>query len=156
MKANYKPIGGVERCTLYPADAVQAAIFSSEGCEVQLRGEGIEVELLEETSRYEEESKGVDGIVKVSHLLNLVADRKEAEVWLDNDFLEHLVIEGTIAIVTLEDGRRLLVGYSSHFGDEQPLRLESMISSSGNNLHEQPIVTLRLVSHDTEFSSEII
>lgn len=156
MTASYKPVGGVESCTLYPADAVQTAIFSSEGCEVQLRGEGVEVALLENSSRYEEETKGNDGVVKVAHRLHLVADRMEAEVWLDHDFLERLAVEGSVAVVALEDGRRLLVGYSPHFGNEQPLRLECLISTSGSTLHDHPIVTLRLVSHDIEFASEII
>lgn len=156
MKSNYKPVGGVESCTLYPADAVETAIFSSRGCEMQLCGEGVEVPLLEDSSRYEEESRSRDGVVKVSHLLHLVADRKEAEEWLDNNLLERLAIEGAVAVVTLEDGRRLLAGYSPHLGNEQPLRLESLISTSGSNLHDRPTVTLRLVSHDIEFSSEIL
>lgn len=156
MTANYKPVGGVESCTLYPADAVQRAIFSSEGCEVQLQGSCIEVELLEDSSRYEEEAKGGDGAMRVSHLLHLVADRDVAVEWLDTDFLERLSIEGAVAVIVLEDGRRLLAGYSSHLGNEQPLHLECLISSSGTTLHDKPTVTLRLVSYDTEFSHAIL
>ena len=156
MSSNYKPVGGVESCSLYPADAVQTAIFSSKGCKVQLQGTPIKVDLLDDSSHYNEEIKCKDGPVKVSHQLQLVADRKVAEKWLDTEFLERLSIEGAIAVVTLEDGRSLLVGYSSHFGDEQPLRLEYLISESGNNLHDKPIVTLQLLSYDTEFSSEIL
>lgn len=156
MKPNYKPVGGVESCTLYPADAVETVIFSSAGCEVQLCGEGIEVQLLEDSSHYEEETKVESGVVKISHLLHLVADRGEAEAWLNNDTLERLAIEGAVATVGLEDGRRLLVGYSPHFGNEQPLRLEGLVSTSGRSLHDKPSVTLRLISHDTEFSNEIL
>lgn len=156
MSSNYKPVGGVESCTLYPADAVQTIIFSSKGCSVQLQGSPIEVELLDDSSHYHEEIKCKDGLLKVLHRLQLVADRKAAEKWLDTEFLEQLSIEGAIAVVKLEDGRSLLVGYSSHFGDEQPLRLEYLISESGNNLHDKPIVTLQLLSYDTEFSSEIL
>ena len=86
----------------------------------------------------------------------LVADRGEAEAWLNNDTLERLAIEGAVATVGLEDGRRLLVGYSPHFGNEQPLRLEGLVSTSGRSLHDKPSVTLRLISHDTEFSNEIL
>lgn len=156
MTTNYKPIGGVESCALYPTDAVQTAIFSSEGCEVQLQGLPIEVALLEENSRYEEESKGECGVMKVSHLLHLVADREDAALWLDTDFLERLSVEGAVAVIKLEDGRRLLAGYSSHLSNEQPLRLECLISTSGTTLHDKPTVTLRLVSYDTEFSHEIL
>jgi hypothetical protein len=85
-----------------------------------------------------------------------VADREVAKAWLDKDFLDRAYLDGLVAQVLLADGRRLLVGYSALFGDEQPLRLESLISTSGTQLHDKPTVTLRLVSHDTEFSNEII
>ena len=65
MATSYKPVGGVESCTLYPADAVVTALFSSEGCEVELSGTPMEVELLEDKSNYEEmiyEGYGPHGI----------------------------------------------------------------------------------------------
>ena len=52
MVATYKPVGGVESVALYPADAVVTALFSSDGCEVELSGIPIEVPLLEDCSQY--------------------------------------------------------------------------------------------------------
>lgn len=156
MISKYKPVGGVERCSLYPANAVEKALFSSEGCEVTLVGEPLEVELLDDMSSYEELTDSLKGDIRVSHLLNLVADREVAKAWFDKDFLDRAYLDGLVAQVLLADGRRLLVGYSALFDDEQPLRLESLISTSGTKLHDKPTVTLRLVSHDTEFACEII
>ena len=45
--SSYKPIGGVESVALYPTDAVEWALFSANGCEVELSGSPIEVELLD-------------------------------------------------------------------------------------------------------------
>ena len=148
----YKPVGGVESVALYPADAVVTALFSSAGCEVELSGSPIEVPLLEDKSKYEESSSFEQGATSVSHLLHLVADRNEAYLWLDNNFLEQATFEGFVAVISLCNGDRLLAGYSAPFGNEFPLRLDAIISSSGSNLRETPSVTLRLISHDTEFS----
>ena len=145
--SNYKPVGGVESVTLYPANAVESALFSSDGCEV---------DLLDDLSQYEECAECNDGVACVSHRLSIVADRRDASDWLTIEFLEQVLYEGLVAVVSLCDGRRLLVGYSAQFTTEQPLRLESLTSSSGSRLHDTPTVTLRLVSYDTEFSPEII
>ena len=75
MKLAYKPVGGVESVVLYPADAVQTALFSSEGCSATLLGEELEVALLDDGSYYEERAESVDGITKIAHRLHLVADR---------------------------------------------------------------------------------
>ena len=156
MTAIYKPVGGVESATLYPADAVEMALFSDDGCEVELSGEGLCVPLLDDGSHYEERAECKGGIHKVAHALHLVADRASGDEWFDADFLERASVDGVVAVITLYDGRRLLLGYSAHFGGEQPLRLESLESSSGESLHDIPTATLRLVSYDTEFSPEIL
>lgn len=150
--SNYKPVGGVESVALYPADAVVTALFSSDGCEVELSGVPIEVPLLEDCSQYEEKSHSERGSTSVSHLLHLVAERGYAQAWMENDFLEQATFEGFVAVISLCDGRHLLAGYSALLGNEQPLRLESLTSTSGKSLGDIPSVTLRLVAHDTDFS----
>ena len=156
MAPHYKPVGGVERVVLYPANAVHRAIFSSEGCRVTLSGESLEVELLDDASYYEERVESCDGVTKISHHLYLVADRGEAKPWLNADFLERASIDGLVAVVQLANSSSLLVGHSVHFGSEQPLRLQSLTSASGSKLHETPTVSLQLTSCDTEFSCELI
>jgi hypothetical protein len=153
--SKYKPVGGVESCALYPADAVITALFSSEGCEVELSGTPIEVPLLEGASQYEESISTERGAVCISHQLHLLAERNDAAEWLDNALLERASFDGLIAVISLCDGRRLLAGYSAQFGNENPLRLTALSSTSGNSLHETPSVALHLVSCDTEFSAPI-
>lgn len=153
---NYKSVGGVESCSLYPTDAVTTALFSCEGCEIVLSGTPIEVPLLDDTSKYEECSQAEAGATITSHTLHLVAERNEAKQWFDNDFIEQAHTEGFVAIISLCDGRRLLAGYSAQFGNEQPLRLKSLTSTSGTSLNDTPSVTLQLISQDTEFSTEIL
>lgn len=153
---NYKPVGGVESAALYPTDAVVTALFSSEGCEVELSGAPIEVALLEDASTYEESAHLEQGATSVSHRLRLVAMRNDADKWLDCDFIERASFDGVVAVIELCDGRKLLAGYSAPLGDEQPLRLESVLSTSGNSPHETPSVTLQLVSCDTDFSAQIL
>ena len=154
--SNYKPVGGVESAALYPADAVATALFSSEGCNIKLSGEPIEIPLMEEKSRYEETLSVEHGKSYVAHQLHLVADRNDAGEWLENRFWEQSSFDGLIAVVSLCDGRRLLVGYSAQLGNEHPLQLEALSSTSGNTLHETPSVTLQLISYDTEFSAHIL
>ena len=155
-KCSYKPIGGVVSVLLYPSDSVGTALFSTEGCEVEFCKAAIEVELLDDSSYYEEKIENRGGILRVSHTLHLKANRLIAEQWTDNDFLEQAATDGLIADVKMNDGRHLLVGYSKNYGDEQPLRLEYLISSSGTSPSEQPTTILQLVSMDTEFSQEIL
>ena len=154
--SNYKPVGGVESCALYPDDSVVTAIFSSEGCTIKLEGSPVEVPLLDDASSYDESTLSKQGATSVLHSLRLVADRGCAEEWLEEEFLERAAFEGFVAIITLNDGRRLLAGYSSRLNAEQPLRLGKIVSTSGNALRETPSVTLELVSYDAEFSPEIL
>ena len=155
-KYSYKPVGGVVSVLLYPSDSVGTALFSKEGCEVEFGGVAIEVELLDDSSYYEEKIENRCGALRVSHTLQLKANRLIAEQWLNNDFLEQAATDGLIADIGMNDGRHLLVGYSKNYGNEQPLRLEYLISSSGTSPSEQPTAILRLVSVDTEFSQEIL
>ena len=154
--SNYKPVGGVESCALYPTNSVVTAIFSSEGCTIKLEGTPIEVPLLDDASRYDESSVSKQGATSILHSLHLVADRGYAKEWLEESFMEQAAFEGFVAIVTLNDGRRLLVGYSAHLEAEQPMRLEKIASTSGNALRDTPSVTLDLIAYDADFSPEIL
>ena len=151
-----KPIGGVESVALYPAEAVVTALFSSEGCEVELSGNSINIPLLEDTSFYEECSETIHGVTRISHTLHIEAARGDAVAWLTADFIEKASFEGFVAVISLCDGRKLLAGYSAQFEDEQPMRLQSLISTSGSCPRNTPSVTLQLVAYDTAFSSNIL
>ena len=152
----YKPIGGVESVALYPPDAVRSVLFATNGCMVIFSGQAVELPLLEDRSYYEEVSKYDEGARCVSHTLHLVAAPDSAAMCLTEEFLEQAYFEGFVAKILLCDGRCLFAGYSAHLQDEQPLRLESVTTSSGSEVRQTPTVTLRLHSCDTEFSQRML
>ena len=152
----HKPVGGVRSVRLYPANTVESVIFSVGECQVVLSTEGVGVELLDDASLYEEQLCNKGGAPLVEHNLTLVAERNRGSEWLDGAWQERMTTEGVVAVVELNDGRVLLVGYSEEFGDEQPLHLASLVSSSGQALLDTPRLTLKLISYDTRMSCEIV
>lgn len=154
--SHYKPIGGVAGASLYPANAVESVVFEGDRCEVIFSEDGVGVELIDDASSYEEQVYSKQGALLVEHRLTLVAERNRGLAWLSGEWQERAATEGVIAVVELCDGRKLLVGYSSLFGAEQTLHLDSLLVSSGQKLLDTPRLTLQLVSYDTELSCEMV
>ena len=105
--------------------------------------------LLEDASSFKERYHFDGGAIAVQHKLTLVADRNMAAVWLESSFHHECMRKGVCAVVTMNDGRQLLVGISARFGTEQPLRPIEIISSSGSRLSDVPTITFTLESYDT-------
>ena len=97
VKKSYKPIGGVSRAELF----VVGDGFSVESV---VEGGGIEVELIDDGSSYEELFISTDGLVSVQHTLTLTARRGVADEWLDKRFLELCAARGVVARVLLSSG----------------------------------------------------
>ena len=152
----HKPVGGVELCELHFADSVEALSFESEGCDIEFADNGLEVRLMDDRSTFVERVECDKGVVKVAHTLHLVALRNDAQQWLDEEFVHRAVRTGVVARLTLNDGRRLIVGVSRHLTTEQPLRLESLVCDSGSAPSDSPTITLCLQSSDTALASAII
>lgn len=112
--------------------------------------------LLEDRSSFDETFSFEEGVVAVKHTLRLVADRNLGGAWLEAEFRREAVQRGLCALVTLNDGRQLLVGYSARFGVQQPLRISQIETSSGQAPSDQPTVTLQLESIDTSAAAECI
>lgn len=104
---------------------------------------------LEDGSSLEEKFLFDGGVVAVHHTLTLVAERNRAAVWLEPEFCREALLAGLCAVVELEDGRRLLLGYSERFKAKQPLRIKEIRSSSGCAPKDAPIITMTLESFDT-------
>jgi hypothetical protein len=138
---SYKPVGGVVAAVLYPVGALgeidDVATVT-----------GIEVELLDDGSSYEEEFISKQGLVSVKHTLTLCAERSVAQPWLDSDFVQRCAAEGVVARVELSSGEEVQVGWSPKFQFEQALRLAELRFRSGRTLDEVPCVVLTLVSSD--------
>lgn len=143
VKKSYKPIGGVSRAELF----VVGDGFSVESV---VEGGGIEVELIDDGSSYEELFISTDGLVSVQHTLTLTARRGVADEWLDKRFLELCAAQGVVARVLLSSGESLTVGWSERFGVEQALRLEQMHLQSGNKPTDEPRICLKLKAVDTQ------
>ena len=140
---SYKPIGGVVKASLY-------AVGEITSIDDVVEGNGIEVELVDYGSSYEELFCPKQGLVSVEHTLTLRALRNNAEPWLDARFIERCAAEGVVAWVELATGERLRIGWSRRFGFEQALRLEEMKFLSGKQPTDSPCVVLTLRSHDTQ------
>ena len=156
-----KPVGGVRSVVLTATDNVAEALFAAGGTlctSLNFVDEGalMECELLEEESCFEEELSSDSGAVAVKHRLSLVAERNEVDVWLAPEFRTESLNCGLCAVVELNDGRRLLVGYSERFGAKQPLRVVSIKSSSGTRRTDPPKVSLTLENFDTTIASVIV
>lgn len=156
-----KPVGGVRSVVLTATDNVAEALFAASGTlctSLNFVDEGalMECELLEESSCFEEKLSSESGVVSVAHNLVLVAERNVAEEWLAPEFRTESLKRGLCAVVTLNNGCRLLVGYSERFGAQQPLRVVSIKSSSGTRRTDPPTVTLTLENFDTSIASVIV
>ena len=143
VKKSYKPIGGVSRAELF----VVGDGFSVESV---VEGGGIEGELIDDGSSYEELFISTDGLVSVQHTLTLTARRGVADEWLDKRFLELCAAQGVVARVLLSSGESLTVGWSERFGVEQALRLEQMHLQSGSKPTDEPRICLKLKAVDTQ------
>lgn len=150
MAEQPKPIGGLRRVWLIPADGVREVAFADGGVASLLLGEGvfaIELPLLEEQSRYEEELTLRGGVPSVKHTLELSIDRFEGdplEVWR----LERELLSGVVARVETLAGEQLLVGWSQRVGLEAPLRLYSLTEERGRRRKDPPTLRLLLASYD--------
>ncbi|MBO5875046.1 MAG: hypothetical protein J6Q20_00805 [Alistipes sp.] len=149
-----KPVGGVRSVRLCAAENVDYVEFAEDANGYKLltffdREQIMECSLLEDASWLEESFAFEDGVVAVQHTLTLVAERNDAAAWIEPEFYREAMDMGLCAEVELNDGRRLLVGYSERFGSQQPLRIKEIISSSGSRLVDSPRIKMTLESYDT-------
>lgn len=149
-----KPVGGVRSVRLCSAKNIQYVDFGSDAtCYRKLEfcdeDEVMSCQLCEEASSLEEILSFDGGRVAVQHTLILVAERNQSAVWLEAAFCREAMQDGLCAEVELNDGRRLLVGYSERFGAQQSLRIKEIRSLSGRTLLESPTIAMTLESYDT-------
>ena len=138
----YKPVGGILSAELFFASEVNTAGDLPEG-------KGVAVELIDDESTYEELFSASNGLVSVQHTLTLCSTTQLATDWFAADFLTRAAADGVVARIGLSSGESIVVGWSQHFGFEQPLRLRSLAFHSGSRPSETPRVELTLTSMDT-------
>lgn len=135
--SKFKPIGGIASAELFLVKDLKSLNDMS-------TKEGIEVELSDYASHYDESFRADNGLVSVKHTLTLVAAREDASAWIDADFLRHCAADGVVAKVTLSTGEKLTIGWSKKMLFEQALRLQSLTCSTGTRPKHRPRIELVL------------
>ena len=138
----YKPVGGILSAELFFASDLHSV-------DDMVKGQGIDVELCDDRSTYEEHFSAESGLVSVQHTLTLASDRNLAREWLSQEFVQRCTAEGVVARVTMATGEQIVVGSDPRFGFEQALRLSSLGFMSGSSPNDSPRVILTLKCHDT-------
>lgn len=156
-----KPVGGIRSVLLSTIDNVAEVEFSAGGVlctSLKFVDDNAVVEcaLLDEKSTFEEEISPEGGVVAVHHRLVLISERDPVDGWLETELWRGGIHKGLCAVVTLNNGRKLLVGYSERFGAEQPLRVVAIKNSSQQRRVDMPTVTLTLENFDTSTAAVII
>ena len=156
-----KPVGGVRSVELFAANNVAVARFSADATQCNKLifidpSAVMSCSLLEDCSSFDEKFTFEEGVAAVQHTLRLAADRNLAGAWLEPEFQREAAQRGICALVMLNDGRQLLVGYSARFGAQQPLRVVQIEISSGCKLSDAPTIILQLEGFDTSAAAECI
>ena len=138
----YKPVGGILSAELFFASDLHSV-------DDMVKGQGIDVELCDDRSTYEEHFSAESGLVSVKHTLTLVADSKNGKQWMEQEFIRRCSTEGVVASVEMATGEEIIVGHCPRFLFEQALRLESLKFLSGEKLNDSPQIVLTLTCHDT-------
>lgn len=151
-------MGGIRSVCLCTSDNIAKAEFIDNATVCSQLGfvdnsAVMECMLLEDCSSFEEVLTFDNGVVAVQHTLILTADRNLAEAWLEPKFRSESEDKGLCAIMTLNDGRRLLVGYSERFGGCQPMHISKIVVSSGCRPADIPKITMSLESYDTSVAA---
>ncbi len=159
--SHHKPVGGIRSVVLLSAANVAQAAFAEGGTictslEFVDDEALVECPLLEDASSFEEEITPDGGAVAVRHRVTLVADREEFNVWLAPKLSSESIGDGLCALVTLNSGCRLLLGYSERFEAQQPLRIISIKTESGSRPLDVPKVVMVLENFDTATSAVIV
>ena len=134
---SYKPIGGVRSVSLHTANTAG------------INKEGLVVELADDRSFSLQTLKVENGVLVVEHTLTLVAHIDDAAPWLEQSFIDRTILEGVVAMVTLNSGEQKWVGHSDKMLFEQPMRLRSVEIDSACSAAEIPTVKIVLYSEDT-------
>lgn len=143
---NQRLCGGIKRIVVLPIGGL--AVSRNNGVlSVGLPSSAVETCPEEGEAQCREERVVREGVGRIEHTLEFV-------VAFDHPMLPLLAAseEGLAAVVTLASGDSILLGYSSKFGVERPLRVEQMARVSGLCRADDAECKIRLWSEDSTFS----
>ena len=149
-----KFIGGIAEVRITPTSNVNLSVDDANSVEVLFRDPLLieTIELLEDRSSYSEVEIVEDGVSLVRHSLKLVLKR-ELGLRL-RATLSTRYMDGVVAIVTIHARERLLVGFTSKFGIEQPLRVIGGAFETGSSPKDYPLFSLTLQCEDTSYATK--
>ncbi len=132
MESNndFKLAGGITRVVIYPATTPLPELGEESN-------EGLELTLDLGTSSYTEQVTIESACRKVLHTLSF--ETLPHEMPLDEALMQRIIREGIIADIWLASGGSIRVGWSSRYGAEFPLRLQSSNFSSGESALNYPL-----------------
>ncbi len=147
MTPLYKPAGGVAGVSLYrksDVEAVRVADGLCTGIDLCTGAAPLTVPLAEDRSSYTEESVGEEGLPATRHTLTVVCPRYPGREMFAGPLIEELAADGAVACIELNNGERLVVGWTERLGLEQPLRLKKFRILTGAKPVDVPLLELHL------------
>lgn len=132
----------IQELTFSPGNNAYSAISLISGTYVA------KYEFKEDEAEYREEVVFPNGSAVVTHELKFYLERMGNEMTpLINELIK-TSDQGVVAIVVTYNGDAFLVGYSPEFGNERPLRLISVVGTTGKKLKDATGEIITLQSED--------
>ncbi len=146
---NQRVCGGVERIVLLPIGELDLTQDGG-GWDVELPFSAVEIGVEEGTAQCCEERVVRDGVSRVTHNIEALVEEGHPALQLLAD-----ADEGLAAVVSLNSGESRLLGYSSDFAKERPLRVMRMERVSGSCRADDAEYRIRLWSEDNAFAQSV-
>ena len=154
-----KPAGGVRAVRLHAAADIVRLDWSGGRCTgIVLRpgARAVDLPLLECRSRYTEEVAAGEGPAAVHHTLTLVLSRWQGRGLFTFEYLQRMAADGVVALITAEDGERMVAGWTERSADEQPLQLERLTFDTGCRPTDAPTAEMVLACDDATPAAEYV
>lgn len=145
--------GGIRTIVLMEADKVTAVYdAATDGYTSASAPEGNRAaySFNEDEAQLRETVSVASGSLSVTHELSFSLARMDAASRKAVEEMATASYCGLVALVTTNNGERLLVGYSPQFGAERPLRVSKCVGMSGQKLSDPTSESVTLVSTDTQ------
>lgn len=157
-KACAPATGGVASLRLIAAEDLKPVTFNAAGteCLMPQPAEGAafaQVHMLENSASYEQSATGVGALAEVEHRIEFGITLRDDAVTLIERLGEASRRGGLAAVVELNTGLELLVGFSSRLVGEQPLLLTGCTVETYAERNKRPSIRVVLSCRDGQWSA---
>lgn len=145
--------GGIRKLGLINRASIATVVFNSANTTIQsLTFSGTakfsKYEFREDQAQYKETISMSGGSPVVEHEIRFQLERMGGDTTSVIDELVKGSLGGLVAFVETANGDSFIVGYSQEFGSERPLRLFSVVGTTGMSLREGTVETITMRSED--------